>query len=128
MSLSRNTKMVVISQTSIDDHELGLARSVMKGDTEFPVASFKSFKRRMSQREQYMCIFEDEEAKRYGYLENKVMRTLDKIYPRPTQFKPKKSASIDLGEICANKNCSGKLRYLDYIRSAYLLFCTVNSL
>ena len=121
MILSRNTKMVIISQTSIDDHELGLARSVMKGNTEFPVASFKSFKRRMSQSEQHMCIFEDEEARRYGYLENKVMRTLDKICPRPTQFKPTRSASISLGELCANKNCSGKLRCIEYIRSAYLL-------
>ena len=100
-----------ISQSSIDEHELGLARSVMQGNADFPVASFKSFKRRMYQIQQ-MCIFEDEEAKRYGYLKNKMMKTQDKVYREQIGSKrkdeKKRSASIDLGGICANKNYSGK--------------------
>ena len=109
-----------ISQSSIDEHELGLARSVFKGNTDFPVASFKSFKRRMYQIQQ-MCIFEDEEAKRYGYLRNKIMKTQDKVYPEPIGSKAKekdekkRSASIDLGGICANKNYSGKLSRIYYV-------------
>ena len=111
-----------ISQSSIqDEHELGLARSVFKGNADFPVASFKSFKRRMYQNEQ-MCIFEDEEEKRYGYLANKMMiKTQDKVYREPMVTKArgkdekKRSASIDLGGICANKNYSGKLSRIYYV-------------
>ena len=118
-----------ISQTSIDDHELGLARSVIKGNTDFPVASYKSFKRRLFQRE-HMCIFEDEEAKRYGYLENtcKMMKTQDKIYHEPIQskarknYETKRSLSIDLGGICAHKNYQGKLSILLSNRIDFKIF------
>ena len=111
-----------ISQSSIqDEHELGLARSVFKGNADFPVASFKSFKRRLYHYEQ-MCIFEDEEEKRYGYLANKMMiKTQDKVYREPMVSKArekdekKRSASIDLGGICANKNYSGKLSRIYYV-------------
>ena len=110
-----------ISQSCIDEHELGLARSVFKGNADFPVASFKSFKRRMYQIQQ-MCIFEDEEAKRYGYLKHKMMKTHDKVNREPIGLKArsekdekKRSASIDLGGICANKNYSGKLSRIYYV-------------
>ena len=109
-----------ISQSSIDEHELGLARSVFKGNADFPVASFKSFKRRMYQYEK-MCIFEDEEEKRYGYLANKMMiKTQDKVYRELVskargKDEKKRSASIDLGGICANKNYSGKLSCIYYV-------------
>ena len=109
-----------ISQSSIDEHELELARSVFKGNTDFPVASFKSFKRRMYQI-QLMCIFEDEEVKRYGYLRNKMRKTQDKVYPEPIGAKvkgkdeKKRFASIDLGGICADKNYSGKLSRIYYV-------------
>jgi len=114
-----------ISQSSIDEHELGLARSVMQGNADFPVASFKSFKRRMYQIQQ-MCIFEEEEAKRYGYLENKTMKTRDKVYREPMGSKAegkvekKRSASIDLGGICANKNYSGKLSRIHFVTKLVL--------